>query len=181
MIIDCKTFFNNSVKLIKIKLFKDQRGVFYETFQKKYYLKIGINDNFVQDNYSFTKKMYTLRGLHFQKTPMQQSKLLTLINGKITDVIVDLRKKSNFYGQYIKINMSKNSYNQIYIPKGFAHGFLTKSNDVKVTYKVNNYYSPRHEKTIIWNDKILNINWNLKNINPIISSKDQKGISFNLI
>ena len=158
------------LKLIKTKIFNDKRGFFKEVFQKR----VEKNNNFIFDCMSYSKKN-VLRGLHFQKKK-SQAKLLTVIQGKIFDVCVDLRKKSKTYGKYFSIELSQKSEHSILIPAGFAHGFLCLSKECIVYYKCSNYRDQNSETTLLWNDPSIRINW--PNKNPILSDKDQKGILF---
>ena len=174
-----KTFFNKKIKLLKIKPFKDNRGYFTETFNRKNYILANINDNFIQDNLSLSISKGTIRGLHFQFPPKQQSKLIFVQKGSIQDIIVDIRKKSKTYGKYVSIIMSENEFTQLYIPVGFAHGFCTLSNNTVINYKTSNYYSKKHEFCILWNDTDLSINWKINNNSIKISKKDSKGTIFN--
>jgi len=158
------------LELIKTKVFKDKRGLFKEVYQKK----ILKNNDFVFDCMSLSKKN-VLRGLHFQKKN-SQAKLLTVVKGKIMDVCIDLRKNSKTYGQYFSIKLSENSNLSIYIPAGFAHGFLCLTKQCAVYYKCTNYRNKKSETTIAWNDPSLSIKWPCKK--PILSKKDQNGIYF---
>ena len=158
------------LKLIKTKIFNDKRGFFKEVFQKR----VEKNNNFIFDCMSYSKKN-VLRGLHFQKKK-SQAKLLTVIQGKIFDVCVDLRKKSKTYGKYFSIELSQKSEHSILIPAGFAHGFLCLSKECIVYYKCSNYRDQNSETTLLWNDPSIRINW--PNKNPILSDKDQKGVLF---
>jgi len=179
MIKKVNNYFNNSVKLIELKKFKDSRGLFSELYKKVEYNSIGIKENFNQENYSFTNKKNSIRGLHFQKKPFHQSKLITVLEGEILDVVVDLRKNSQFFGKYKSFLLSSSNLKQLYIPEGFAHGFKTLKKNTIVIYNLNRYYNPNSEHTIIWNDNNLKINWKLKSAKPILSLKDKKGLSFN--
>jgi len=158
------------LKLIKTKIFNDKRGFFKEVFQKR----VEKNNNFIFDCMSYSKKN-VLRGLHFQKKK-SKAKLLTVMQGKIFDVCVDLRKKSKTYGKYFSIELSQKSEHSILIPAGFAHGFLCLSKECIVYYKCSNYRDQNSETTLLWNDPSIRINW--PNKNPILSDKDQKGILF---
>ena len=174
-----KTFFNNKIKLLKIKPFKDNRGYFTETYNKKNYKLADINENFVQDNQSLSISKGTIRGIHFQSPPKQQSKLIVVQKGSIQDIIVDIRKKSKTYGKYVSVIMTDKEFTQLYIPVGFAHGFCTLSNNTVINYKTSNYYSKKHEFCILWKDTDLLIDWKISNNNISISKKDAKGIIFN--
>tara|TARA_B100000575_G_scaffold294590_1_gene311847 strand:- start:9067 stop:9618 length:552 start_codon:yes stop_codon:yes gene_type:complete len=166
--------FKNLVK-IKINNFNDYRGYFEVLHEINEYKKIGITNKFIQDSVSFSY-CNVLRGLHFQlKNPFSQ--LVTVLEGKIVDVVVDLRKNSNCFGKYYKTLLSKNTYQQIYIPKGFAHGFLVLSKFALLYYKADGKYIPSDEAGIVWNDKNLNIKWNLAS-KPIVSKKDLKNKTF---
>ena len=172
-------FFNDSVFLIENYSYSDNRGFFSELYNKEIIKKLSINVDFVQDNISFSKKENTVRGLHFQNPPFAQSKLVQVTRGEILDVILDIRKNSNTYGKYLKFRISSNQFKQIFIPEGFAHGFCTLVKDTEVIYKVSNYYSPKNEQTIYFEDKKLSIDWNINTHNAILSEKDKKGLSFN--
>lgn len=167
----CKTLLEG-VLIIEPKVFKDHRGWFYESYSKQVYVNHGIDINFVQDNRSYSELKNTIRGLHFQLNPKAQTKLIQCIQGKILDVVVDLRKGSLTYGEWISVVLDSVSRKQLLIPKGFAHGFLTLEDKTEVVYKVDEYYSPELERSIRYNDPILNINWEIDN--PIISDKDNK-------
>ena len=155
--------------LIKTNVFKDKRGFFKEVEKSKI-----LKKKFIFDCFSYSKKN-TLRGLHLQTTK-SQGKIITVVQGKILDVIVDLRKKSPTYGKHFSIEISYNSDFSIFIPAGFAHGFLCLSKNCAVYYKCTNYRDQNSEKTIKWNDKNLNIKWPIKK--PILSRKDSLGINF---
>ena len=155
--------------LIKTKIYKDRRGFFKEV-EKKNFLK----KKFIFDCYSFSKKN-TLRGLHLQ-TKNSQAKIITVVQGEILDVVVDLRKKSKTFGKHFAVKMSQNSNFSLYIPENFAHGFLCLSNNCGVYYKCTNYRNEKSETTILWNDKNLNINWPIKK--PLLSKKDKIGLDF---
>tara|TARA_B100000780_G_scaffold278535_1_gene252407 strand:+ start:1111 stop:1629 length:519 start_codon:yes stop_codon:yes gene_type:complete len=158
--------------IIKTDIFKDKRGFFKEVIKKKI-----LNKKFVFDCLSHSKKN-TLRGLHFQKKK-PQGKLITVVNGEILDVVVDLRKNSKTYGKHFSIKIAYNSGFSLYIPEEFAHGFVCLSKTCTIYYKCTNYRHEASETTLKWNDKNLNINWPLKN--PILSKKDKAGISFDNI
>ena len=155
--------------LIKTELFKDKRGFFKEIEKFKV-----LKKKFIFDCFSYSKKN-TLRGLHLQ-TRKSQAKIITVVHGKILDVVVDLRKKSPNYGKHFSIEISDKSNFSIFIPEGFAHGFLCLSKNCAVYYKCTNYRDKESEKTIKWNDKDLSINWPIKK--PILSKKDSLGINF---
>ena len=163
-----KTKFINGPKVLKTKIFNDNRGFLKETFQNKV-----INKKFPFDIMSFSKKN-VLRGLHLQ-TVNSQAKLITVTYGKIFDVAVDLRKNSKTFGKYVSIVISHNDSFSFYIPEGFAHGFVCLSKTCTVNYKCSNYRHPKSERTISWNDKNINIKWPIKK--PILSVKDKNGMS----
>ena len=157
------------VILVEPKSFSDDRGFFFESFKISQFTDNGINTNFVQDNISHSVSG-VIRGLHFQKNPKAQAKLVTAVKGKIFDVAVDIRKNSPTYGKWISEILSENNHNLLYIPEGFAHGFCVLSKEADVYYKVSNEYSPEDEGGIIWNDPGLNIEWPTSK--PIVSSSD---------
>ena len=169
-----KTFINDLL-IIEPQLYKDDRGFFYESYNKKK-LNKNINNVFVQDNESKSKKG-VIRGLHFQSPPYEQTKLVRCVSGKILDVVVDLRTNSKTYGKSFSIELSSKNNKQLFVPKGFAHGFQVLSEEAIVNYKVDNFYNPKYDSGIIWNDKDLLIDWNL-DIKPVLSVKDLKLISF---
>jgi dTDP-4-dehydrorhamnose 3,5-epimerase len=157
-------------------IFGDDRGYFMETFnQKKYQEIIGDHYNFVQDNVSKSAQG-VLRGLHFQLPPFDQGKLVSVIQGLAIDVAVDIRKSSPTYGKHIKVILDSKTKNQLWIPPGFAHGFAALENDTIFCYKCTNFYAPEYEKSILWDDLELNIDWSIKN--PKVSEKDQMAMSF---
>ena len=172
-----KSFFENSVKLIELKKFQDSRGFFYENFNESKFRNLNLNTKFIQDNISFSKNKGVIRGLHFQSPPVSQIKLISVLKGKILDVFVDIRKNSSSYGKYEKIILSENLPYNLFIPDGFAHGFSVLEDKTLVLYKTNNLYSFENEKTIIYNDKSLNIDWEISE-DIIISDKDKNGIEF---
>ena len=169
-----KTFIEDLL-IIEPQLFKDERGFFYESYNKKK-LDNNIKIIFVQDNESKSIKG-VIRGLHFQLPPFEQSKLVRCVSGNILDVAVDLRTNSKTYGKSFSIELSSVNNKQLFIPKGFAHGFQVLSNKAIVNYKVDEHYNSDSDSGIIWNDKDLSIDWNF-NIKPILSDKDLKLISF---
>jgi len=164
----------NGLILIQPKKFFDTRGYFLESYNSKTYSKIGVKSLFVQDNLSISKRN-VLRGLHYQnKKP--QGKLVSVIKGSILDVAVDIRKNSKTFGNHQTFILSEKNCMQLWIPRNFAHGFLTMSSNTIVSYKCTDFYDPSDQNTIIWNDKTLDIPWPTKK--PIISEKDKKGILF---
>ena len=162
------------VFLIKPQIFQDKRGYFFESFnQKKLNEKIKVN--FVQDNQSLSSKNI-LRGLHFQKPPFAQSKLVRVINGSVIDVVVDIRSDSKTYGKYIFEELNDKNHHQLFIPKGMAHGFLSLEDHTIFSYKCSEFYNKDSEDTIIWNDPDIGIKW--PNISPILSEKDKNAKKF---
>ena len=161
--------------IIEPQLFKDDRGFFYESYNKNNLDKV-VNVVFVQDNESKSNKG-VIRGLHFQNPPYAQTKLIRCISGSILDVAVDLRKNSKTYGRSFSVELSSENNKQLFVPKGFAHGFQVISDEAIVNYKVDNFYNPKSDSGIIWNDKDLSIDWSL-DLKPILSEKDLKLISF---
>jgi dTDP-4-dehydrorhamnose 3,5-epimerase len=169
-----KTFIEDLL-IIEPQLFKDERGFFYESYNKNNLDKV-INVFFVQDNESKSKKG-VVRGLHFQLPPFEQTKLVRCVSGNILDVAVDLRKNSKTYGKSFCVELSSENNKQLFVPKGFAHGFQVISDEAIVNYKVDNYYNSKSDSGIIWNDKDLSINWSI-DVKPILSVKDLKLMSF---
>jgi dTDP-4-dehydrorhamnose 3,5-epimerase len=164
------------VYLIKPKIFKDDRGVFFESFNKEIFdNKVDSKINFVQDNQSLSSKG-VLRGLHFQNPPHAQAKLVSVVKGSVIDVVVDLRKESKTYGNYILEELSEYNNHQLFVPKGMAHGFLTLEDNTIFSYKCSDFYHKESEDSILWNDPALNIKW--PNSNPILSEKDENAKKF---
>jgi dTDP-4-dehydrorhamnose 3,5-epimerase len=157
------------VILVESRAFSDERGLFMESFKESVFSANGINTKFVQDNFSHSTKG-ALRGLHYQKNPKAQAKLVMVITGEIFDVAVDIRKGSPTYGRWVGQTLSDKNHNLLYIPEGFAHGFCVTSDKADVLYKVNSEYSPEHERGILWNDPDLSIKW--PQDKPIMISKD---------
>lgn len=159
--------------VIEPKVWNDNRGYFYESYNARLFSDSGVDTNFIQDNQSFSQRG-TLRGLHAQKPPFAQGKLVRVIQGSVLDVAVDIRKDSPTYGQHFSIELSGKNHRQLWIPAGFLHGFLTIEDNTIFTYKVNNYYDKNSEIGVIWNDPDLNIQWtdNIKSEELILSDKD---------
>ena len=164
------------VILIEPKVFSDERGFFLESYQKQHFSEHGINLEFVQDNHSLSKQG-TLRGLHYQ-TQQSQGKLVHVISGEIFDVAVDIRRNSPTFGKWVGDYLSSENKKLIWVPPGFAHGFYVLSPEAEVLYKATDYYAPQWERTILWNDKQLIIEWPLQGHEPILSPKDLAGKSF---
>ncbi|CDZ23684.1 dTDP-4-dehydrorhamnose 3,5-epimerase [[Clostridium] cellulosi] len=156
--------------IIEPEVFGDHRGWFMETWTKKKLLECGIDIDFVQDNHSYSAQKGTLRGLHFQIDPKSQTKLLRCTRGEILDVAVDLRKGSPTYKKWVSVKLSAENKKQFLIPKGFAHGFVTLTDDVEVQYKVDEYYAPECDRSIRFDDPEIGVDWGIKD--PILSQKD---------
>ena len=165
------------VLILEPKVFQDDRGYFFESFNENKFKKLIGDIQFVQDNES--KSTYgVIRGLHFQKPPYAQAKLVRAVVGSVLDVVVDLRSNSLTYGQHITVLLSEENKRQLYIPRGFAHGFSVLSPEAVFQYKCDNYYAPNSEGSLIWNDKTLNINWEIPINDAIISEKDSQASVF---
>lgn len=158
--------------IIEPQVFGDSRGWFMESWSQKKMEEAGLFYNFVQDNHSFSAIKGTLRGLHFQKGSSSQAKLVRCVRGAVLDVAVDLRKNSKTYKKWVGCVLSEENKKQFLIPRGFAHGFLTLTDNVEFVYKADNYYDPQADRNIIWNDEEINIDWGIEN--PILSEKDKK-------
>lgn len=165
------------VYVLEPKKYSDSRGYFMESYNKQL-LKEYIGDiNFVQDNES--KSSYgVVRGLHFQKPPYAQAKLVRVVQGKVLDVIVDIRKGSPTFGQHFSIELSAENHRQLFVPRGFAHGFSVLSDEVIFQYKCDNYYQPSSEGAVLWNDSELNIDWRVNNDHIVLSDKDRDNSPF---
>ncbi|MEG0408827.1 MAG: dTDP-4-dehydrorhamnose 3,5-epimerase, partial [Bacilli bacterium] len=164
----------NGLKLLKLDRFEDNRGWFEEVYNYDKYKEAGIDNCFVQDNRSFSKVKGVLRGMHFQKNPYSQAKLVRCTKGMVLDIVVDLRKDSSTYLKWEAVELSEDRVEQLYIPRGFAHGFYCVSDDVIFEYKVDNVYSKENERSVNYLDPQFNIDWEhiLKGVKPILSDKD---------
>lgn len=162
------------VKLIVPRIHKDHRGFFSETYNKAGLEKLGADLEFVQDNHSLSVEQGVVRGLHFQVPPFAQDKLVRVIRGSVFDVAVDIRRGSPTYGKHVARVISAADWNQFLVPAGFAHGFCTLESDTEVIYKVTNYYSPEHDRGVLWNDPDLRIDWPVTESEAILSDKDKK-------
>ena len=160
----------NGVFIIKFEKLEDERGFFTRVWDKKLFQENGLNSDLLQISFSFSKKRGTLRGMHLQKKPFEESKLVRCTNGKIFDVIIDLRQKSSTYKKWISMELSSDNLQGLYIPEGFAHGFQTLEDNCEVCYHISNWFSPEHARGIRWDDEEFNITWPINN--PIISKKD---------
>lgn len=159
------------IKLVIPKVFKDDRGFFLESYKKSDFIANGIVDDFKQDNYSKSSKG-VLRGLHYQASPKEQAKLVRCCRGKIFDVAVDIRKSSKTFGHWVGEILSEENNHILYIPAGFAHGFVVLSDTAEIIYKTSNEYSKEHDRGILWNDPDININWGI-DFMPVLSEKDK--------
>lgn len=153
--------------------FGDNRGDFAETYKKSAWAAAGVVDEFVQDNHSRSSRRFTLRGLHFQAPPFAQAKIVRVLRGRVLDVVVDIRKGSPSFGRWVALELSAERGEQIYVPVGFAHGFLTLEPDAEVHYKVSAEYSKDHELGLAWDDPTVAIRWPLDGADPVLSEKDR--------
>jgi dTDP-4-dehydrorhamnose 3,5-epimerase len=163
------------VFILEPRVFGDERGFFFESYNQQNMSKVGIADTFVQDNHSSSSRN-VLRGLHYQ-LEYPQGKLVRVVEGEILDVAVDMRKSSPNFGRWEAVRLSGENKRMLWIPVGFAHGFRVLSDRAHVLYKATDFYAPEHERTILWSDPDLKINWEL-DAEPIVSAKDQRGVAF---
>lgn len=164
--------------IIEPRVFGDERGFFFESYNEKAFNEAtGIAPRFVQDNHSKSVKG-VLRGLHYQLPPRAQGKLVRVVQGEVFDVAVDIRKGSPTYGQWVGEVLSVDNKKQLWIPPGFAHGFFTLSDTAEFLYKTTDYWSPEHERAILWNDATLSIDWPLNGIQPTLAAKDAEAVAF---
>lgn len=157
--------------IIEPQVFGDHRGWFFESYSNNKLKAQGLDCDFVQDNHSYSAQKGTLRGLHFQLNPKAQAKLVRCTRGAILDVAVDLRKGSPTYKKWVSVELSAENKKQLFIPRGFAHGFLTLTDDVEVQYKADEYYAPEFDRSIAYNDMEIGIRWGI--LDPILSAKDK--------
>ena len=162
------------VFILEPRVFGDERGFFLESYNEKVFAELGIPDHFVQDNHSRSTQN-VLRGLHYQ-VRQTQAKLVRVIEGEILDVAVDMRRSSSNFGRSVAVSLSGDNKRMLWIPLGFAHGFRVVSRAAHVVYKASDYYAPEHERTLLWSDPELNIDWQLQSP-PIVSAKDQRGVT----
>lgn len=155
---------------ITLKRLGDERGYFVQTYNKELFAEKGLQIDWFQENQSLSTRLHTIRGLHFQTPPFAQTKLVRAVQGEIVDVFVDLRKNSVTFGEWDSVHLSAENFKAVYIPRGFAHGFCTLTDDVIVQYKVDNVYAPESELGIRWNDADIGINWETED--PFLSPKD---------
>ncbi|ELP9499540.1 MULTISPECIES: dTDP-4-dehydrorhamnose 3,5-epimerase [Vibrio harveyi group] len=169
------------VKIIEPRVFGDERGFFMETWNHKQFEEqvTGKPTNFVQDNHSKSKKGI-LRGLHYQ-IENTQGKLVRVVAGEVFDVAVDIRKDSPTYGQWVGVYLSSDNKRQLWVPEGFAHGFFVTSDEAEFVYKCTDYYNPKAEVSLAWDDDVINIDWPIAEVTPLLSEKDKKGISFSQV
>ncbi len=160
------------VFIIELDIFEDDRGWFSETYNKKRLLELDIDIDFIQDNHSFSSEIAILRGIHFQVGEMAQCKLVKCIRGRVFDVAVDLRRNSNDFGKWFGVELSAENKRQLLIPKGFGHGFMTLTKNCEFVYKVDNHYSKEYDRSLLWNDGTINIDWPINK--PVLSNKDKK-------
>jgi len=160
------------VFIVEPQVFGDARGWFMETYSKKKTPQIDCD--FVQDNQSFSAQKGTLRGIHFQTPPMEQAKLLRCTKGAIMDYAVDIRPNSKTYKQWVAVELTEENKKQLFIPRGFGHAFVTLTEDTEVLYKADNYYSPEHDRSILWSDPDIGIDWGTDD--PIVSDRDKKAM-----
>ncbi|HZQ19443.1 MAG TPA: dTDP-4-dehydrorhamnose 3,5-epimerase [Terriglobales bacterium] len=165
----------NGALVLEPKIFEDDRGFFLESYNLKVFEELGIRGQFVQDNHSYSKRS-VLRGLHYQ-IQKPQGKLVRVVSGEVLDVFVDLRRGSPSFGRWHGVTLSGENRRLVWIPAGFAHGFYVVSEDAHVLYKSTEFYFPELERTVLWNDPDLKIDWGINN-EPILSAKDKKGVGF---
>ncbi|WGG60271.1 dTDP-4-dehydrorhamnose 3,5-epimerase [Brucella intermedia] len=163
---------------ISPRKFGDDRGFFSETYNAKSFAEAGIELTFVQDNHSYSAAKGVVRGLHYQLPPFVQDKLVRVTRGAILDVVVDIRKSSPTFGKWVSLEVSAEKWNQILVPKGFAHGFMTLVENTEVIYKVTNYYSPEHDRSIRYDDPAIGIDWPIVSSGVQLSDKDRKAPLF---
>lgn len=161
--------------IIKPRVFEDHRGYFFESYNKQEFIRLGIDKNFVQDNESMSDKG-VLRGLHFQKPPFDQGKLVRVMQGAVLDIAVDIRKSSPTYGEWVAVELTQNNKWMYWIPPGFAHGFVSLQDNTVFFYKCTNIYNSESEGSILWNDPTLAIDWNIEN--PTLTEKDMNSPLF---
>ena len=166
------------VKLVTPARFGDDRGFFSETYNAQRFKDAGIEADFIQDNHSLSAQRGTVRGLHFQAPPFAQSKLVRVLRGTILDVAVDVRKGSPTYGKWVSAELSAENGVQIFVPRGFLHGFVTLEPDTEIAYKVDNYYSKECDGAVLWNDPALGIDWGIPANEAVLSDKDAAAQSF---
>jgi dTDP-4-dehydrorhamnose 3,5-epimerase len=162
------------VKMVRTERFSDARGYFCETFRRSAFVEKGISNDFIQDNQSCSERIGTVRGLHFQRPPFAQAKLVRVLRGAVLDVVVDLRRLSPTFGRHVSVRLDSESDEQLFVPKGFAHGFCTLQPQTVVFYKVDEVYSPAHDGGLHWADSELAIEWPVKDSEAQLSPKDRE-------
>lgn len=160
------------VFIVEPQYFEDSRGYYCESYSKRTLAQFGLEADFVQDGHSFSKNRGILRGIHCQRNPYSQTKLVRCTRGKVLDVAVDLRKESVSYTQWVAVELSAENHRQLWIPRGFGHAFLTLSDNCELQYKVDNFYCPQEDRSIAWNDPQIGVDWG-KLEAPILSEKDK--------
>ena len=166
------------VKLLIPGRIGDRRGLFSEVYSRRTLSAAGFDRDFVQDNHSRSAERGTVRGLHFQTPPHAQDKLVRVLRGSVFDVAVDLRRRSPTYDQHVSVVLSAEAWNQILVPIGFAHGFMTLELDTEVAYKVSDYYAPNHDEGLRWNDPVLGVEWPISEKDAVLSDKDLRQPGF---
>jgi dTDP-4-dehydrorhamnose 3,5-epimerase len=162
------------IKIFVPRKFGDHRGFFCELYNRRAFAEVGLTQEFVQDNCAFSAERGTLRGLHFQSLPFAQDKLICVTRGRVRDVAVDLRKSSSTFGRHVAIELSAENLRQVFVPVGFAHGYVTLEPNTEVLYKVTNYYAPDHDHGVAWNDPAVGVDWGIAADEVILSEKDRK-------
>jgi dTDP-4-dehydrorhamnose 3,5-epimerase len=162
----------DAVKLVRPRRFADARGFFVETWNCKTFAAVGIDVNFVQDNASWSRAAATIRGLHFQRAPRVQAKLVRVVRGRAFDVAVDLRRGSPSFGRYVSAVLTAEGGEQLFVPAGFAHGFCTLEDSTELAYKVSDFYSPEHDAGLRWDDAAVAVEWPLEGRKPVVSERD---------
>ena len=163
----------SEIKIMSLKKHEDSRGFLSEVYTRRAFEAEEDEIDFVQDNHSFSAKKGTVRGLHFQTPPVAQHKLVRVVRGSVFDVVVDLRRSSLSYGRHVSVVLSAAAWNQVLVPIGFAHGFMTLEEDTEVVYKVSTYYSPDHDMGLLWNDPALGIQWPVPAKEALLSERDR--------
>ena len=161
------------IKLLTPARLGDDRGFFSEVYNRATLAKLGVDTEFVQDNHSLSSRRGTVRGLHFQIPPRAQAKLVRVVRGSVFDVAVDLRRGSPSYGGHVSIVLSAAAWNQVLVPAGFAHGFMTLDPDTEVAYKVSDFHAPEHDVGLVWNDPLLAIRWPIAESEAVLSDRDR--------